>query len=176
MKDNDLKKNIMLLKYNKIKAILLIPAVTLLLLNSCDKSEDAGNQIRLDSFGPTALRGETIKFIGNNLDKVTAIILPVDVEIPASSFQSRSSTLIEITLPDEAVKGGFITLKTPQGDIATKTALSILEPITIASISPATVRPGSTITITGTYLNLIKAVTFLKVKKLLHSDLNRELH
>ena len=142
----------------------------LLLLNACDKSEDAGNEIRLDSFGPMAFRGGTIKFIGNNLDKVTAIVLPVNVEIPAASFKTKTSALIEIDLPDEAVKGGFITLKTPKGDIVTKTVLNILEPITIASVSPASVRPGGTITITGTYLNLISSVTFAEGKEVTSFD------
>jgi len=100
-----------------------------------------------------------LKFIGNNLNKVTAIVLPVNVEIMASSFKTHSATLITIDVPEEAVKG-LIILKTPDGDITSKTPLSILEPITIESISPNPVRPGSVVTIKGTYLNLISAVEF----------------
>ena len=128
---------------------------------SCDNDDknDAGAQVVVKSFGPSVVRGGELKFVGVNLNRVTAIVLPEEVEVPASSFKSQSSTVITIDVPDEAV-AGLVTLKTPDGDITTKTPLGILEPITIESISPNPVRPGEIVTITGTYLNLISLVQF----------------
>lgn len=142
-----------------------ILAVSLLMLAamviSCDEDDNdgVGAQVELKSFGPSVLRGGELKFIGNNLNKVTAIILPENVEIPASSFKAQSATAITIDVPDEAVEG-LVTLRTSDADITSKTSLSIVEPITIETISPNPVRPGAVITITGTYLNLISMVEF----------------
>lgn len=132
-----------------------------MLLNACDneKNEDASADVVLNSFGPSVLRGTELKFIGANLNKVTAIILPDNIEIQASSFKTFTSELIAIDVPEEAVEG-FVTLKTPDGDIVTKTSLSILEPITITKIPEAAIRPGNLFTIEGTYLNLIQEVIF----------------
>ncbi len=136
-------------------------ASSLVLVYSCkdDNEDNAANDIQLFSFGPSVLRGQQLRFIGTNLDKVTSIVLPVNVEVPASSFKTVTASEITIDVPDAATEG-LVTLKTPNGDVVTKTSLSILEPITITSISPATVKPGGKITIEGTYLNLISTVTF----------------
>jgi hypothetical protein len=124
-----------------------------------DKDKDVGAQVVLKSFGPSVLRGGELKFVGVNLNKVTAVVLPENVEIPSSSFKAQTSALITLDVPDEAVEG-IVILKTPNGDITTKTPLGILEPITIESISPNPARPGEVVTITGTYLNLISMVEF----------------
>jgi hypothetical protein len=157
----------MQLKYNNIKILLSLSFISLVLLfNACDNDDDdATAATQLESFGPSVNRGtDDLKFIGNNLNNVTAIVLPVGIEIPASSFKSISSNLIVITVPEDAVSGKVI-LKTPEGDIETKTDLSILEPITITSITPAKARPGDEITIEGTYLNLIEMATFKNNKE-----------
>lgn len=143
---------------NFISASLLMLAAIAI---SCDDDDDdgVGAAVELRSFGPSVLRGGELRFIGTNLDQVTAIILPENVEIPASSFKSQTSTAITLDVPDEAVEG-LVTLRTPDADIISKTALSIVEPITIESIAPNPARPGDVITITGTYLNLISMVEF----------------
>ncbi|MEZ4931066.1 MAG: hypothetical protein R2788_02905 [Saprospiraceae bacterium] len=52
-------------------------------------------------------------------------------------------------------------LRTPEGDISSISSLTISEPIVLTSLfSPATVRPGNVLTLTGDYLNLIAAVIF----------------
>ena len=143
--------------FTRLTAGLLISA---LLLVSCSKNEGNAGSIVLNSFGPSpALRGADIKFIGENLDKVTSIILPNNVEIATSAFKSVSATVIILTVPEAAVEG-LVTLKTPEGDFSTKTPLGISEPIALISSSPASVRPGDVISLTGEYLNLIKSVTF----------------
>jgi len=149
---------------NKVKGWLALSAVCLmvfgLLMTSCQKEKDT--TIVLNSFGPSpVLRGGDLKFIGYNMDLVTAVVLPENIEI--TTFKSSAYGLLVVTVP-EATVNGKVTLKTPQGDIVTKTLLKISEPIAIESITPMTARPGEVITIAGTYLNLIKEVTFTKNK------------
>ncbi|GJM32818.1 MAG: hypothetical protein DHS20C18_18190 [Saprospiraceae bacterium] len=131
-----------------------------LLFTSCNKDDDdAGSSlVILNSFGPSpALRGGQLKFIGQNLDQVTSIVLTDNVQV--SNFVTKTDELIEIVVPEETVDG-FVTLKTSQGDITTKTMLTISEPISIDTITPGQARPGTVIAIEGDYLNLIKEVIF----------------
>lgn len=149
---------------NDIKKLSLL-ALTLLgvfmaslLFSSCDDEEGSAGETVLHSFGPSPLmRGGDLKFVGRNLDKVTSIILPENIEV--TTFVTKSANLLVIEVPEPTVEG-FVTLVTPQGNIVTKTRLGIAEPITIASISPGSVRPGEEITIEGTYLNLVTEVIF----------------
>src|SRR5688572_14110943 len=123
-------------KNKNLKSLLLLCIFSsALIFNACDNDDDdASAATHLESFGPSVNRGtDDLKFIGNNLNNVTSIILPIGIEIPASSFKSVSPTLIVITIPEETVSGKVI-LKTPTEDIETITDLSILEPIAITSI------------------------------------------
>lgn len=154
-------------KYNRytryvINALLLFALGAGILFTSCEKDDDdeSGNKIELLSYGPMPIaRGAELRFIGTNLDKVTAIVIPDNIEIPASAFTSRTSTLVTLTVPQEAVEG-YVVLKTPEGDITTKTPIGYSEPISIAAFTPATIKPGSELTITGDYLNLVNTVIF----------------
>ncbi len=149
---------------NKFKGWLAFPVACLmvagLLITSCQKEKDT--TIVLNSYGPSpVLRGGELKFIGNNLDLVTKIVLPENIEV--TTFVSKTAGLLSITVP-ESTTSGKVTLKTPQGDIVAKTLLKISEPIAITGIAPLTARPGEVITISGTYLNLVKSVIFPKNK------------
>lgn len=143
---------------NKVLFLLVAAAIVFVACEDDDK-DGVGAQVELRSFGPTVLRGGELKFIGTNLNRVSTIVLPENVEVSASAFTTHTSTLIVIVVPDEAVEG-LVTLRTPDAEIVSKTSLSILEPITIESVSPAIARPGEVVTITGTYLNLIGMVEF----------------
>ncbi len=147
--------------FNKIPTLLLVSLLAAgFLFTGCKKDDDSGksNKIELFSFGPSpALRGGELRFIGNKLDKVTAIVLPDNVQV--TNFITKTPELLVITVPQETVDG-HVVLKTPEGDITTQTILRISEPIVLTSFSPAKVRPGETITMTGDYLNLIKAIIF----------------
>ena len=148
-------------KLNSLKVYLLTFLFAGFLFSACDK-EESSSEVILNSWGPSpALRGGELKFIGVNLNEVSAIVLPQNVEI--TSFVTKTSELIVIQVPDETV-GGQVLLKTSQGDIVPKTKLSISEPIAISSFSPAKVKPGDEVTINGTYLNLIKEVVFAEKK------------
>ena len=143
-------------KYRFSTLIMLLALAAGFSFLSCEKDEP--EVIRLDSFGPSpVLRGGDLKFIGEHLDKVSEIVLTSGVSV--TSFKSRSPQLLVITVP-EATVDGKVVLKTPDGDIETKTILTISEPIAITSITPARVRPGDIVTINGDYLNLVREVIF----------------
>jgi hypothetical protein len=149
----------MIIKYNRKNKIIQALAVFILAvaLNACSSDDDAkSSEVRLDSFGPSGIHfGETISFIGNRLDKVTAIELP-GATIESSQFTTQTSERIEFVVPPETGEGKVI-LKTDQGDIESKTVLSFEVPVEIESFS-AEVKPGGTLTITGDHVNWIKEV------------------
>lgn len=146
-------------KINKFLSAGILACMVMgsLLFNGCSSNEPAST-VTLTAFGPSAaLRGGNVKFIGTNLDKVTAIDLPGTAEI--TTFVSKTSTEIVITIPQDT-KPGLIILKTPQGDITTKTPLTFTEPISIASYTTTGLKAGEVFTINGDYLNLIAQVIF----------------
>jgi hypothetical protein len=125
---------------------------------SCEKDDAGSDKTELFSYGPSpALRGGELKFIGSNLDKVTAIVLPNNIEI--TSFVTKTPKLIIIQVPEETIDGK-VYLKTAQAELMAKSTLVISEPIEFISFSPASARPGDVITINGKYLNLISEITF----------------
>ena len=129
---------------------------TSLLFTSCEGKEEEDTKVALYSFGPMPIaRGAELKFIGANLDKVTAVVLPNGITI--TTFTTKTPALLTLTVPQEAMPGK-VTLKTPDGDITTKTEIGYSEPISIAGFSPATVKAGDVLTITGDYLNLVGEV------------------
>ncbi len=154
----------------KMNPLLLVGLLAVgFLFASCEKDDDSGKttEIQLLSFGPSpALRSGELRFIGTNLDQVSTIVLPNNIQV--SNFKSKSYDLITLVVPEETVEG-YVTLKTPKGDIKTKTLLTISEPIVFTSFSPAKVKPGATLTIDGDYLNLIKEVIFPANKVVLQS-------
>jgi hypothetical protein len=129
-------------------------------ISSCNKEEGDNGVTTLNSYGPMPIaRGAELRFIGENLDRVTSIVLPGNIEIPAADFTSKSATLITITVPQNAVEG-LVVIKSPDGDITTKTPLGFSEPISITNFSPSPIKFDEVLTITGDYLNLINEVIF----------------
>ncbi|MBX2970316.1 MAG: hypothetical protein KF803_13185 [Cyclobacteriaceae bacterium] len=135
-------------------------------LTSCQE-EEGPSQVVLLSFGPSGVHhGDEITFFGQNLDKVTAIVLKPNVEISKSSFKSVTAERINIIVPETA-EAGTVILKTPKGDIESKTILNFEVPVVIESIT-AEAKPGTNITITGEKINWIEEITFpsdLTIKK-----------
>jgi hypothetical protein len=148
-------------KIYNIKSLLLVCLLASLgMMTSCDddsESDDNG-QVVLLSFGPSGVQhGETIKFIGKNLDKVSSIVL-AGAEVLEAQFTTKTSTLIEIVVPEEA-EAGKVILKTSAGDVESKTELSFTVLVSITSFTPE-VKPGGELTITGEHLNWIETVIF----------------
>ncbi|MFM9949719.1 MAG: glycan-binding surface protein [Saprospiraceae bacterium] len=158
-----------MLRTFNIKPWLLLSLMAVAILSdSCKKDDDdsgIGTAVQLLSFGPSpALRGGNLSFIGHNLDQVSSIVLSNNVSV--STFVTKTAELLVITVPEETVDG-LVVLKTPSGDITTKTILTISEPIKLTSFSPQNARPGAVVTIEGDYLNLIKEVIFNNRKSVL---------
>ena len=129
------------------------------LLVACNENEVVkSDEVQLLSFGPSGVMlGDTISFIGINLDKVTSVEL-TGASVPASAFMKQTSERITLKVPNETSEG-LVTLKTPAGDIVSKTILSLEVAVKISKI-PAQAKPGDNITITGEYLNWVRGVTF----------------
>lgn len=163
-------------KYIKIRtwALLFATLCTVgagVILTSCQE-EESDTKVALFSFGPMPVaRGAELKFIGVNLDKVTAVILPDNINI--TTFTTKTSTLLTLTVPQEAMPG-YVVLKTPDGDITTKTTIGYSEPISIVSFTPLTVKAGDELTITGDYLNLVGEVIFPDRVSVLKADFNSQ--
>jgi hypothetical protein len=130
-------------------------------ITSCKKDASVSSgKVELLSFGPSgAQHGDTIVFIGNNLNKVTSIRF-INDSIPASGFIKQTSDKITVIIP-QTVEEGTVILRSPTGDVVSKTKLNFLVNVTVTSITTKA-RPGGLITIRGQYVNWITQVLFAK--------------
>ncbi len=142
-------------------------AIFALCFFACKKDDDKGNdQIQLFSFGPTGARhGDTLRFVGSHLTQVTAIhFTGNNAVVENSAFIQQTGELILAIVPASAERG-FVTLKTPKGDIVSKTRfnLNVKAAASITSMT-LTARPGDQITLKGNYLNWVKRIVFNRDK------------
>lgn len=147
-----------------LSGLLLVAsaAVATIGFTSCDNDDFSTEQyvggVHLNSFGPSPVaRGGELRFLGSGMDQITKISIPGCDDI--SDIEVINSGEIRCKVPQTA-EPGHVTLHYSGGSIETKSLLSYLEPISIESITPARVKPGQELTISGEYLNLIKEVCF----------------
>src|SRR5215211_5414246 len=157
-----------MIQINSNKLLLLICLMmSVAWFSSCKKDKDEANsgKVQLLSFGPTgAKHGDTLRFIGYNLTKVSAIHFTggAAAVVEQKDFKTQTSDLILVIVPKAAEKG-YVTLKTSDGDIVTKTRLNLDVTTVVTSITPQA-RPGENITIKGDYLNWVEKVKFAREK------------
>lgn len=140
---------------------------------ACDSdnlaTDQYGNEIRLNSFGPCpVLRGGVLTFLGSNLDQIESITLPGVAPITAIEVvKAGKISEIRIEVPKENCEEGLVQLTTKKGDILTTvTPVSYIENIRLDNIFVGATegnlsgKVGDVVTIKGDYLNLIHSVIF----------------
>lgn len=144
----------------------LLPIIYFILIlgmiSSCKKDNDnsISGKAELWSYGPAGIKhGEELRFIGRNLNKVTAVDF-IGASVSSSEFLTQNEKLIVLVVPQETERG-VVTLKTPDGDIISKSEIDFEVPFVINSFTDV-VRPGDNITIKGKFLNWITGVQFAK--------------
>lgn len=154
---------------SKILDKLLLSFICLVMtagiISSCKKTNDVNSgQTQLLSFGPTgAKHGDTLRFIGNNLNTVTEVdFTGNNAVVSQADFLQQSGEMILVIVPD-AAEQGFVTLKSSQGEIVTKTKLNLDVAAAVTSMTPEA-RPGENITLNGKYLNWVRRITFANNK------------
>ena len=159
-----------MIKISKKPLLALICFICIIVAyTSCKKNNDVADNgiVQLLSFGPTGARPlDTLRFIGKHLEKVTSIEFSgTNAVVDQKDFKQQSSDLILVIVPRTTEKG-YVTLKTPGGDIITKTMLN-LRVAAVENTMTAKARPGENITINGQYLNWVTKVTFADTKEVI---------
>lgn len=153
---------------NIFSAILMAMLVMTapLTLTSCDGEDQLdtnqfSESLSLLSFGPSPVaRGGELRFIGTGLNNVKSISLEGCEDI--TDITRKSNREISIIVPKNA-QPGYVVLHAAKKDLVSKTQLTFTEPVGFAetaALSPNTIKPGQTLTIKGTYLNLVESVIF----------------
>jgi hypothetical protein len=109
----------------------------------------------ITSFTPTSgITGATVTITGTALTGATAVSFD---GVKATTFTVKSSTKIEVTVPNGA-KAGAIAVKTP---VATGTSTTSFTPtLSLSSFSPGKAAAGATVTLTGVGFNSGSKVSF----------------
>lgn len=150
--------------FNKYIAVALAAAALTggLSLTSCSNDDYDTNQyvggVNLNVWGPRPVaRGGELRFLGSGLNQISKITLPGSGDV--ADIKVISSEEIRIIVPQDA-EPGKVVLHHSGGTIQSKTDLTFTEPISLDAVTPATIKPGQTITLKGEYLNLITEVIF----------------
>lgn len=147
-------------KYSYLAALCLSMATAT--LSSCNddtyNTEQYTGGVNLNVWGPRPVaRGGELRFLGSGMDQITKIEIPGSGDV--TDIKVISPEEIRIIVPQDA-EPGKVVLHHAGGKIESKTMLSFTEPISIDGFTPAIVKPGQTLTISGEYLNLIEEVIF----------------
>ncbi len=152
---------------NRSKIAMLLTGLlfvgSLFVTSSCKDDPYNTDQMSSDKttiqvYGPRpALRGGEIRFVGTNMDRVTAVVFPVAGEV--TEFTMKEKNEIRVIVPINAGYGSVV-LKTPQGDVTTDNDISYTEQMEVTHVTETPVKAGSKIEIEGYFLYLINRVIF----------------
>lgn len=123
------------------------------------------DSVVLEAFGPNpVLRGAELKFVGQNLDKISSVILPVGIEISSSEFKEAGSNSFKVLVPIEC-EPGEVSLVYPEGRITPKSRLSYTERYEIHRVYPkeeglVELEAGDSLVVEGEYINNIVKFVF----------------
>lgn len=151
-------------KNNKISQALFKTLALLLAVSfvfSACKDDDGSDEVVLNAFGPSPVAlGGKVTFVGQNLNQVTAIEFP-GYTVEKGSFVLATSTQIEVTATTDTTKAqeGFVTLVTSSGNITSKTKIGYRQTCLLESFSPAKVKAGDKLTLSGQYMSSVLYVT-----------------
>ncbi|OLY91765.1 hypothetical protein BUE76_07520 [Cnuella takakiae] len=133
---------------------------------ACDKDDETSDdgRVQLLSFGPTgAKHGDTLRFFGNNLNLVTEVTFTGNnAVVKQTEFKQQTAQEILLVVP-QAAEQGVVTLKSAQGDVVSKTQFNLNVTTQVTGVT-AEARPGTDITLSGSYLNWVKSISFAKGK------------
>ncbi|MEP7323566.1 MAG: IPT/TIG domain-containing protein [Saprospiraceae bacterium] len=142
---------------------LSIVTIMLAIFIACDKDPEISTKTELLSFGPSGVKhGDTLRLIGNNLQKVNSVEFTGGATVDKNNFVQQTEEQILLKIPNAAVRGK-IKLKTSEGDIESLALIDFTVAPKIVSFN-AQARPGENITINGSYLNWITKVAFTRDK------------
>lgn len=105
---------------------------------------------------------ESLTLIGNDLDLVTSIEFPGGAVVPSANFVSQEESEIVVTVPVTAVNGKLTLSVASEQEVETASSITIILP-SVTSFSPALPEDhtaGTTLTITGTDLDLVGSIKF----------------
>ncbi|MDX6541898.1 MAG: hypothetical protein QOI71_3508, partial [Gaiellales bacterium] len=100
------------------------------------------------------LAGGHVIITGTGLGSATA----ARVGAVAASFVAVDASHVDVTVPPTA-SNGAITITTTGGSATTTAQLVVIKPPTLASFTPASGWPGSSVTLSGTNLDSVTSVT-----------------
>ena len=161
-------------KLLSIYTIIVVAFCSLFFFIACENDDLdtnilGSNKTTLVAYGPNpALRGQKLSFAGTNLDKITKVILPNNIEI--TDIEVVSDKLIKVLIPQETVEGMVKLIGPNNLELTSQDTLFISEPISITKMSPQPVKAGQVLTIEGDYFNLVTKVIFTDKVEVLAKD------
>ena len=119
--------------------------------------------ISIDTYTTSSVKaGDTFTITGDYLNLIAQVIFTDGAVVDSSNFISQTRKKIEVTVPKAAKTGKVAVSNGAEIPVIVYTtgSATVTDPTTLTTISPATVKAKSNLTIAGTYLNLVKSVIF----------------
>jgi hypothetical protein len=120
--------------------------------------------ISLDEFSPDAIKpGEVLTISGEYLNLIKEVVFSDGVIADTAYFEAQSRKELKVIVPEKAQTGEIGITSINDNDekvtIFSESELDVTLPA-ITGVSPATVKAGETLTISGTDLDLVKEIKY----------------